>query len=55
MSPPELPHPATEAIDLSAVYDALRDATRRRILLLLDEHTELNLSLIHILRCRRAI
>jgi DNA-binding transcriptional ArsR family regulator len=44
MSTPELPHPATQDIDLSAVYDALRDATRRRILLLLDEHTELNCS-----------
>jgi DNA-binding transcriptional ArsR family regulator len=38
------PHPEPAQFDLSAVYEALSDPTRRRILLLLDEHGELNCS-----------
>jgi DNA-binding transcriptional ArsR family regulator len=40
----DLPHPATAELDLSQVYDALSDPTRRRVLLMLDQHGELNCS-----------
>ena len=40
----ELSHPTSEAIDLSAVLDALSDPTRRDIMLYLVEHGEENCS-----------
>jgi DNA-binding transcriptional ArsR family regulator len=38
------PHPPVDELDLSKVYDALSDPTRRRILLMLEEQGELNCS-----------
>jgi len=38
------PHPAIDELDLSKVYDALSDPTRRRILGMLDAQGELNCS-----------
>jgi DNA-binding transcriptional ArsR family regulator len=49
------PHPAVEEIDLSKVYDALSDATRRRILLMLEEHGELNCSSFLVLGTKTAM
>ncbi len=38
------PHPTIDELDLSKVYDALSDPTRRRILRMLEEQGELNCS-----------
>jgi DNA-binding transcriptional ArsR family regulator len=38
------PHPSIDELDLSKVYDALSDPTRRRILRMLEEQGELNCS-----------
>jgi DNA-binding transcriptional ArsR family regulator len=40
----ELQHPLPEQISLSALYDALRDPVRRKIILKLSEEGELNCS-----------
>lgn len=49
------PHPEIEALDLSKVYDALSDPTRRRILQMLDEHGELNCSSFLVLGTKTAM
>lgn len=49
------PHPAVEELDLSKLYDALSDPTRRRMLLMLDEQGELTCTSMLVLGSKTAM